>query len=313
MGSPSARIREEAFLTPPEFAGRRLAWPSAGQIGGARLELSRAGPRSSLSACYQQTPVRVLPPFHFAGEPASLLYLIVPTAGLMDGDGHLLDLVAGPGTQTIVTGQSANRIHPARDSFATQQWQVRVCAGACLVVLPGPAIPFAGCRFYQRARIDLEGDARLVWGDVWLPGRYARGEQSERFRFDCLVQDLEVRRDGVLVFRERFAWRGPWDEETARWHLGPGDATGSLFLAGGAGGLEAASGSSPACAVLPTASGDTCIRWCGAPAEVIRAVVRAALGAAGNWSGGPAAPPWLLESNHLARNHWFSTPPGAGP
>jgi urease accessory protein len=90
----------------------------------------------------------------------------VPTVGLMDGDGHCIDLAAGPGTRTVVTGQSANRIHPARVSFATQQWQLRIAEGAMLVLLPGPTIPFAGCRYSQRAQLTLAGDARVVWGDV---------------------------------------------------------------------------------------------------------------------------------------------------
>ena len=49
-----------------------------------------------------------------------------------------------------MTGQSATRIHPALDSHATQQWVVKVEDDACLVVLPGPAIPFRGSRYYQR-------------------------------------------------------------------------------------------------------------------------------------------------------------------
>ncbi len=314
MGAPGPRIGEEAFLTPPEFAGRTLARRGAGQLGGARIELLYGRERgvTRLGACYQQVPVRVLPPFHFTGEPASLLYLVVPTAGLMAGDGHLLDVVARPGVRAVLTGQSANRVHPAGDSFSTQQWRVRVCPGATLVVLPGPTIPFAGCRYFQLVRIDLDAGARLVWGDAWLPGRYARGEQSERFRFDRLVQDVEVRREGELVYRERFDWQGPWDEGRARWHVGEGGAGGSLFVTGALPGGAGVAHPGTRCAALPTAAGDTCVRWCGPPAEVTRAVARAALTIAGSWSGGPGAPPWLIASNHLGPNHWFSSTARAG-
>jgi urease accessory protein len=109
VGSTGLRITEEAFVTPPEFAGRRLACPGAGQVGGARLELVEREGKTLLGACYQQVPVRILPPFHFPDRPESLLYLVVPTVGLMDGDGHWIDLSAGAGTRTLVTGQSANR------------------------------------------------------------------------------------------------------------------------------------------------------------------------------------------------------------
>ena len=65
-----------------------------------------------------------MPPFELDGEPASLLYLINLTAGLLDGDGHLIEITARAGTRAVVTGQSATRIHPALASFATQQWAV---------------------------------------------------------------------------------------------------------------------------------------------------------------------------------------------
>jgi urease accessory protein len=311
VGAAAARITAEDFVTPPEYAGLRLAERSAGQVGGVRLRLVASGGVTRLGPCYQQVPLRLLPPFAYDGEPAALVYLLNPTAGLMDGDGHLVEVEAGPGTCAVITGQSATRVHPARGSFATQQWRVRAEAGSRLVLLPGPTIPFRGCRYYQRVRIDLAEGARLVWGDVWLPGRYARGERSEWFAFERIIQDLEVRRAGRLVYRERFDWRGPWDEEAVRWHLGGPHAAGGLFVSGGLG--PVAKPQAAESAVLALASGDTCVRWCGAPPDVIADVVRAALGEAGRWSG---QGPWLLASHHLAPNHWFSTgltAPAGGP
>jgi urease accessory protein len=308
VGSATDRITADDFVIPPELHGLRLAQHAAGQIGGVRLELIPGPParrgRTTLGACYQQTPVRVLPPFHFTGEPAALLYLLNPTAGLMDGDGHAIEIAARSGSRTVVTGQSATRIHPACSSFSAQQWSIRVENGADLVVLPGPVIPFRGCRYTQRVRIDLDPGARLIWADIWLPGRYARGEQSEGFQFDRIIQHLEVYRAERLVFRERFCWQGPWSSETVRWRLGSGQATGSLFVTGAfqspadraVGGLLQA--------VLPLASGDACLRWCGSPAEVIAAVVGTAFQLPAMWAG--AGTPWL-GGGHLAPNHWFST------
>jgi urease accessory protein len=230
VGPAAVRIREEDFLTPPEFRGLRLASSPIGQIGGLRLELIASGGKTRLGECFQQIPLRVMKAFHFAGERAALLYILNPTVGLLDGDAHRIELVVREGCRAVVAGQSANRIHPAQAGFSTQQWHIRVEAGAELVVLPGPAIPYRGCRYYQHARIDLVGDARLIWGDIWLPGRYARGAASELHAFDTVVQDVEVRRDGALVYRDRFAWVGPWSAEEARWHLGDGLASGSVFV-----------------------------------------------------------------------------------
>ena len=54
-------------------------------------------------------------------EQPALVYVVNPTAGLMDGDGQIIDIVAGADTRTVVAGQSATRIHPAGSGFCTQQ------------------------------------------------------------------------------------------------------------------------------------------------------------------------------------------------
>ena len=181
MGARAARITAADFLTPPEFRACRLARAIAGQIGGVAPRAGAAGGRTGLGACYQQVPLRVLPPFHFPGEPAALLYLLNPTAGLMDGDGHLVESRPAPGTRAVVD-RPVGQPRPSAPSPASRPSSGASAsrAGAELVVLPGPNIPFRGCRYYQRAMIDLEGGAALIWGDIWMPGRYARGELSER-------------------------------------------------------------------------------------------------------------------------------------
>ena len=87
-----------------------------------------------------------MPPVAFDAEPAALLYRVNLTAGLMDGSRPDRHHLARSGTRTVVTGQSATRVHPAVYSYPTQQWAVGVEDDACLVVLPGPAIPFRGSR-----------------------------------------------------------------------------------------------------------------------------------------------------------------------
>lgn len=303
-----ARIVRDELVTPPEFRDRRPVGHEAARVGGARIELVGGPGATRLGSCYHQIPLQLMPPFDLDGESASLLYLITLTAGLLDGDGHLMQVNARAGTHAVVTGQAATRVHPAGDSFATQQWDVTVEDDACLVVLPGPAIPYQGCRYYQHGRVELAPTARLVWGDLWLAGRYARGALSERFAFDRIVQDFEVRRASRRLYRDRFCWDGPWSEDEVRWHFGGELASGSLVLVG------------PAPAELPPPpegvrrsrfeldGGVTCLRWCGEPVAVTADLVRTALGVAGAWTGGPGAPAWLLDSSSLTPNHWFSLP-----
>jgi urease accessory protein len=307
MGAPSARITAADFLTPPELKDRKLAENPAGRIGGVRLELISHEGLTSLGECYQQVPLRVLPAFQFAPAQPALLYLLNPTAGLMDGDAQLVQLKVGPRTRAIVTGQSATRIHPSVQGFSTQQWQIEIGAGGVLVVLPGPAIPFRGCRYYQRASINLADDAALLWGDIWLAGRYARGAASERFQFTTLIQDLTIYRQGRHIFRDRFCWQGPWDEGTARWHFGDVVASGTLFVTGPKTDSLNFDAIRNGGTVFPTACADHCFRWQGTSEEVTHRLVKTALTAASCLAGNSTEAPWLMKNHDLAANHWFSS------
>lgn len=309
MGARTAAITRENFLTPPEFRDQRLANDATGRIGGARIELVRAGAETRLGGLYQQIPLRVMPPFVLDDQSVSLLYLITLTAGLMDGDGHLLELTARRGTRSVVAGQSASRVHPSIGGYATQQWHVEVEDDACLVVLPGPTIPFQGCRFYQRGRVELAASARLLWGDIWFAGRYERGDLSERFQFRRIVQDFEARRTGRLIYRDRFCWDGPWSEDQANWHFGGEMACASLFVGGPM--PETLPEPLPGVrrAAFPLGGKENCLRWCGPPPAVTADLARVALEIAAGWTGGGA--PWLIGSSALSPNHWF-TPAQSG-
>lgn len=310
MGPRAARITREEILTPPEFRGLQAAQHAASRVGGARIELVHAREETRLGYCYQQVPVRLMPPFSFESEPAALLYLINLTAGLLDGDAHLVEVTARSGTRALVTGQSATRIHPAVSGYSTQQWDVTVEDDACLVVLPGPNIPYRGSRYYQRGRVELAPGGRLIWGDIWLPGRYDRGELSERFQFERIVQDFEARRDSRLVYRDRFRWEGPWTPEDATWHFGGELATGSLFIAGPLPEVLTEAGPGLKRSVFRIDSELSCMRWCGHPTAVTADLVLQTLSVAASWTGDAKAPPWFLGSSSLAPNHWFSTAMG---
>jgi urease accessory protein len=303
MGEFPARITAHDFVTPPEFAQWRLALEGSGRIGGARIELAGCGAETKLAKLYEQIPVRVFPVNCGPTQPL-LVYLANPTAGLMDGDAHSIHIEAQTNARAVVTGQSATRVHPSVNGFCTQQWDVTVADGAVLLVMPGPTIPFAGCRFFQRVRVHLGKQARFIWADLWFSGRYARGSASEQFRFDWIVQDMEVRRAGTLVYRDRFAWRGPWTEEKARWHFGGYPTVGNLF-ATETPPLDARGNDLAVVAVLTTAAGDSCQRWMGSSEAVSQLVARSGLCLASARTDNGVHAPWLLTGSCLAGTHWF--------
>lgn len=306
MGPRTNRIAREDFLIPPEFHDIAAKGHPASRVGGVSLELIDEPAGTRLGHCYDQIPLRLMPAFRIGEEKASLLYLINLTAGLMDGDAHLVELTARAGTRCVVTGQSATRVHPALVSYATQQWNVRVERDAMLVVLPGPLIPFAGCRYYQRGRVELDSNARLLWGEIWYPGRYSRGAESERFEFERIVQDFQASRDGEPFYRDRFSWDGPWNQERSDWHFGGELASGSLLVAGPIPASIGEADPSLRRSVFQLESGDILMRWCGSPEMVTKDLVETTMRIAGFWTNGPDSRPWLLDSSSLTSNHWFS-------
>lgn len=311
MGARTVRVTREEFLTPPEFQDDVPPLHSIGRVGGASLEFVRRGDKTVLGSCFQQIPIRFFPPFTRDAEPATLLYLISLSAGLMGGDAQLFEIDARRGTRAVVTGQSATRIHPALTGHGTHQWRVNVEDDAFLVVLPGPMIPFRGSRYHQRARAEIAASGRLIWGDIWLPGRYERGELSEWFVFDRIVQDFEVHRAGRLVYHDRFRWDGPWTEEEAHWRFGGHVAAASLLIVGEPPDPDSLP-PAPAGVLrswFPLDDDVCCLRWCGPSEDVTADVARLSLLIAGRWTGGPDARAWLIDSGALAANHWFS-PPG---
>lgn len=303
-----ARITRADFPPPPEMADRDPASAPDGHVGGLRAELLGRDGETHLGRVYFQNPVRVIRPIQVQPGGPTLLYLMNMTAGLLDGDGQLVDLDVSPGVRCFVTNQSASRIHPCPRYHAASRFELKVARDAVLCMLPGPTIPFVRSRYHQRTTIDLEPGGQIVWGDILLPGRTLYARAPERFVFDRFVQELQIRRDGRLVFHERFAWNGPWDESQTRWHFGDAEAAASLFVSGSVAAEALPLLPDGEIAVQETAHGDTCIRLLGRNAEqVIAVAAQIALSASARLAGDEGT--WLLDSTGLSSIHWFSTPP----
>ena len=207
-----------------------------------------------------------------------------------------------------MTGQSRPGFTPP-PRLRTQQWRVRLEdeLSACSVFparISLPRLPLPPARpgsTWTRA----PGSSGATSGPpADTPGSATSRNDHE---FNRIVQELEVHRAGELIYRDRYTWEGPWDAAASQWYLGGSlsDATGSLFITGKVD-LPPPGVAARSAARAPLAHGDTLIRWCGSVAEVTA-----------EWSGprwaspptGPAgtnAPEWLIGSNHLVPNHWFS-------
>jgi urease accessory protein len=150
----------------------------------------------------QQPPWRVLRGFpNASGETLAHVHNV--SGGILDTDSLSWQVDVGPRAQAQVTSTGATRVYRSRspDRRASQRLHMNVAADAYLEYLPDQLIPFAGSRFDQTARVEIERGGSLIWCDRVAPGREA---SDEIFRFLELTSHFELIADGQPVALERW-------------------------------------------------------------------------------------------------------------
>ena len=92
---------------------------------------------------------------------------------------------------------------------------------ACVVVLPGPTIPYRGCRYFRRGRVELAPrPADLGRPLAARPVRRGANCRSRSVFERPSCRTSRCRRGGQLIYRDRFRWDGPWNDADAHWYWG---------------------------------------------------------------------------------------------
>jgi urease accessory protein len=165
------------------------------------FEVNDAG-ATVLRVKQQQPPWRVIRGFR-APSGETLAHVHNLSGGILDSDALHCQMDLAAGAQAQVTSTGATRIYRSRspEGLASQRMQVSIAAGAYLEYLPDQLIPFAGSRFKQTVRVELEHGASLIWWDRIAPGREASGEV---FRFHLLASHFELIACGQPIVIERW-------------------------------------------------------------------------------------------------------------
>jgi urease accessory protein len=161
-----------------------------------------AGRGTILRVLEQQPPWRVVRGFRTAsGETLAHVHNV--SGGILDRDSLSFEVEVGPGAQAQVTSTGATRVYRSRtpDCRASQSMGVNVASNAYLEYLPDQLIPFAGSRFDQTARVELDRGGSLIWWDRVAPGREA---SDEIFRFESLTSRFELIAEGQPVALEQW-------------------------------------------------------------------------------------------------------------
>ncbi|VVO01808.1 urease accessory protein UreD [Pseudomonas fluorescens] len=144
-------------------------------------------------------PLRVQKHLYAEGPEVCQHIIVHPPGGIAGGD--RLDISAHVGTDAWaqLTSPGAAKWYRAAGP-AYQKLDLHVAAGATLEWLPQETIIFSAAQAELSTTIELEGDARLFYWDVVALGRPASGERFELGHFQA---QLDIRRDGQLLWHER--------------------------------------------------------------------------------------------------------------
>jgi urease accessory protein len=136
------------------------------------------------------------------------LYRMNTSPGLLASDALRISLDLAAGAQLYLADQSATKVHsmPQLETLATVDYRIEVGEAATLEFLPEPLILFADATLIQKTEITLHETAGLIWGEIILPGRLARGEV---YQFREYLSHMQIRScEGKIWFVEAMKLMG---------------------------------------------------------------------------------------------------------
>jgi urease accessory protein len=145
--------------------------------------------------------------------------LINTGGGMAGGDQLSVCLLAGEGTNVVVSTPAAERVYRSTGPDTAVDVALRLQAGARLAWLPQETILFAGARLARRLEVDLDASATLVVAEAAIFGRAAMAEKPGKGLF---ADRWRIRRDGRLIHAEQTRLDGPIAKLLARPAIGDG-------------------------------------------------------------------------------------------
>jgi urease accessory protein len=126
------------------------------------------------------------------------LMLMCSSPGVLEGDDYHAKINIESNCHLHLHTQSYQRLFAMKHG-ASQVTEVYLQKGATFVYIPHPAVPHKQAVFTARNKIYLQGNNRLIWGDVLTCGRKLNGE---RFDFIKYHNSTDVYMQGRLIIKE---------------------------------------------------------------------------------------------------------------
>jgi urease accessory protein len=193
----------------------------------ASVELSNVRGRTVVTRASARSPFKLLTP-QTRGDSA---WVFVSTygGGLVGGDSVRMDVRAGANTRCLLSTQASTKVYRTLGPTSRQQLHVRAEAGAIVMSAPDPVVCFAGSKFEQTQRFDLDPDASVIAIDWLTSGRRARGE---RWAFHRYQSHTEAVLGGRCIFRDTICLDPSDGPIVSSMRMGPIDCFATVLVIG---------------------------------------------------------------------------------
>ena len=162
--------------------------------------LGGTGPATRVEDVFQRSPLRILFPRTFSGEPQEAV-LINTAGGIAGGDRLECAVTARDNASIAVSSQTAERVYRALNEPAHVMTKLQAHDGSRLAWLPQETIIFNRARLRRRTEVEVSSGAEILALEWFVLGRAAHGETV----LEGQIRDSwQVRKDGRLVWADTF-------------------------------------------------------------------------------------------------------------
>jgi urease accessory protein len=128
------------------------------------------------------------------------LMLMCSSPGILDGDDYQVKINIEENAHLHLHTQSYQRLFNMKLG-ARQKQEVYLQKNASLIYIPHPAVPHKQSIFTTCNKIYLEGNNKLIWGELLTCGRKLNGEQFDFIKYHSIT---EIYIQGRLAIKENW-------------------------------------------------------------------------------------------------------------
>jgi urease accessory protein len=193
-GLPSAFLGYEAEQT-------RLAVGSPGKNAIAELTFTKSGDKTYLTDLYNVLPAKILRELYYDPYLPGLPYILFmnPTGGIVQGDRYQYKIQLKEGAEAFITDTTATKVYKMDLNYASKQVDVYLGKNSRLEFLPREIMTFVDSRWHQRVTFRVSEGSKLLYCEIFCPGRIERGEFWD---FEIYSSKVLIEKDEKLLLNE---------------------------------------------------------------------------------------------------------------